>query len=65
MMVAVAVTCEATVPIMVKAMRQPRITLAVFPNRCSNRSGMEVTLKVVPTAEIRPAKPEKMNIPSR
>ena len=33
--------------------------------RCSKRSGMDVTLNVVPTAEMRPAKPEKMNIPSR
>ena len=65
MMVAVAVTCEATVPIIVKAIRQPRITFAVLPKRCSKRSGMDVTLNVVPTAEMRPAKPEKMNIPSR
>ena len=62
---AVAVTCEATVPIIVKAIRQPRMTFAVLPKRCSKRSGMDVTLNVVPTAEMRPAKPEKMNIPSR
>ena len=65
MIVAVAVTCEATVPIIVKAMSAPSVTFALFPKRFSKRSGMEVTLKRVPTAEIRPAKPEKMNIPKR
>ena len=65
MMVAVAVTCEATVPIIVKAIRPPKITLVVLPKRCSKRSGIEVTWNVVPTAEIRPAKPEKINIPRR
>lgn len=65
MMVAVAVTCEATVPIMVKAMSPPRMTLAAFPKRRSKRSGMDVMLNAVPTAEMRPAKPEKMSIPSR
>lgn len=65
MIVAVAVTCEATVPIMVNAMRQPSTTLAVLPKRCSNRSGIDVTPNFVPTSEMRPARPEKMNIPSR
>ena len=65
MIVAVAVTCEATVPIIVNAIRQPSTTLAVFPKRCSNRSGMDVTLNFRPTSEMRPAKPEKINIPSR
>ena len=36
-LVAVAVTCEATVPIIVKAIRQPRMTFAVLPKRCSSR----------------------------
>mgnify|MGYP000066180077 CR=1 FL=1 len=51
--------------IMVKAIRPPKITLVVLPKRCSKRSGIEVTWNVVPTAEIRPAKPEKINIPRR
>ena len=62
MIVAVAVTWDATVPIMEKAIKAPKTTLAPFPNRRSKRSGMEVMEKVVPTAEIRPAKAENMNI---
>ena len=65
MMVAVAVTWEATVPIMVKATRQARMIFAVFPKRFSNSSGMEVMSYLVPMREIRPEIPEKMNIPIR
>ena len=65
MMVAVAVTWAATVPIMVKAISAPSVTLVALPKRRSKRSGMEVTLKLVPTADIRPAKPEKNSIPTR
>ena len=46
-------------------MSAPSMTLALFPKRCSKRSGMDVTLNVVPTAEILPAKPEKINMPRR
>lgn len=53
-MVAVAVTWEATVPIMVNATITAKMSLAALPNRRSNRSGMEVTPCLRPISEIRP-----------
>ena len=49
----------------VKATMAARKTLAVFPNRRENRSGMEVTSYCIPMSEMRPETPEKINIPSR
>ena len=60
MMVAVAVTWEATVPTMAASM-----IFAVLPKRRWKRSGMEATSYFMPISEIRPAKPEKRNMPRR
>jgi hypothetical protein len=65
MIVAVAVTWEATVPIMANAISTERVILAARPNRRSNSSGIEVIPYCIPISEIFPAMPEKMNIPRR
>ena len=65
MMVAAAVTWEATVPIMVKATMAASRIFAGLPKRRWKRSGMEVTSYFMPISEIFPAMPEKRNMPKR
>ena len=65
MIVAVAVTCEATVPIIVNAIITDSISFAVLPKRRSKSSGIEVRPYLKPMSDILPEIPEKMNMPSR
>ena len=52
-------------PIMVKATMAASRIFAVFPKRISNNSGMDVILYFMPSLEMRPEIPEKMNMPSK
>ena len=65
MIVPAARTCEATVPIIVNAISAESTSFAALPKRFSNSSGMDETLCCMPTSEMRPEMPEKMNMPSR